>query len=75
MNSESKILEKEDKANRDAERILKIARYRVGIKRKLRERGIPSALIRNASTAYLEILCRIMGIKLISYKNEKNNTK
>ncbi len=48
--------ERERQAKRNTDRIIEQARYRVGIKRKLRQSGIPSSLIRNASTEDLESL-------------------
>ena len=48
--------EKERQAKRNADRIIEQAKYRVGIKRKLRQLGITPSLIRNASTEVLESL-------------------
>jgi hypothetical protein len=51
------MLEKERQAKRNADRIVEEARYRVSMKRKLRQLNIPSSLIRNTSTENLEMLC------------------
>lgn len=50
--------EKERQAKRNADRIVEQARYRVGIKRKLRQLGVSSSLIRNARTEDLESLLK-----------------
>jgi len=49
--------ERERQEKRNTDRIIEQAKYRVGMKRKLRQSGIPSSLIRNASTEELEVLC------------------
>jgi hypothetical protein len=48
--------ERERQAKRENDRIVEQAQYRVAMKRKLRQIGIPSCLIRNASTKALELL-------------------
>ena len=48
--------ERERQAKRENDRIVEQAQYRVAIKRKLRQIGIPSCLIRNTSTGVLETL-------------------
>jgi hypothetical protein len=46
--------ERECQEKRNTDRIIEQAKYRVSMKRKLRQSGIPSSLIRNASTEDLE---------------------
>jgi hypothetical protein len=48
--------ERERQAKRNDDIIVEQAKYRVAMKRKLRQSGIPSSLIRNASTDDLESL-------------------
>ena len=57
MNWESLMLEKERQSKRNDNRVVEEAKYRVGMKRKLRQLNIPSSLIRNTSTKNLEMLC------------------
>jgi hypothetical protein len=49
--------ERERQAKRNDDIIVEQAKYRVAMKRKLRQSGIPSSLIRNSSTEDLEVLC------------------
>ena len=56
--------ERERQAKKNADIIVEQAKYRVAIKRKLRESGISSSLIRNASTENLEVLCNLSNILL-----------
>lgn len=49
--------EQERQAKINADTIIEQAKYRINMKRKLRQSGIPSSLIRNASTEILEMLC------------------
>lgn len=60
MNWESKMLERESQEKRNADRIIEQAKYRVNMKRKLRQSGIPSSLIRNTSTENLETLTNLL---------------
>jgi hypothetical protein len=60
MNWESKMLERESQEKRNADRIIEQAKYRVSMKRKLRQSGIPSSVIRNASTENLETLINVL---------------
>lgn len=46
--------ERERQAKRNADRITEQAKYRVGMKRKLRQLGFSPSFIRNASTEDLE---------------------
>ena len=56
--------ERERQAKRNDDIIVEQAKYRVAMKRKLRQSGIPSSLIRNASTENLEVLCNLSNILL-----------
>jgi hypothetical protein len=56
--------ERERQAKRNDDIIVEQAKYRVAMKRKLRQSGIPSSLIRNASTKNLEVLCNLSNILL-----------
>jgi hypothetical protein len=52
--------ERESQEKRNADRIIEQAKYRVSMKRKLRQSGIPSCIIRNASTENLETLINVL---------------
>ncbi len=56
--------DRENQEKRNTERIINEAKYRIGLKRKLRQFGIPSLIIRNSSTKDLEVLCNLSSVLL-----------
>jgi hypothetical protein len=55
-----KNVRKRKSGKKNADRIIEQAKYRVSMKRKLLQSGIPSSVIRNASTENLETLINVL---------------